>query len=56
MKYGADHGLDDIQIEQRNQLIDDIQTGLRNFNETYALELPLGQFEGPSNPAFLLTW
>lgn len=50
MKYGADHGLDDIQIEQRNQLIDDIRTGLRNFNETYALELPLGQFEGPLEP------
>lgn len=50
MNYGADHGLDENQIEQRNQLIDDIRTGLRNFDETYALELPLERFSGPLEP------
>ena len=33
MNYGADYGLDENQIKHRNQLIDDIRTGLRNFDE-----------------------
>lgn len=50
MKHGADHGLDDNQIDRRNQLLDAIRTGLRNFNESYALNLPLSRFEGPLDP------
>lgn len=50
MNYGADHGLDENQIKHRNQLIDDIRTGLRNFDEAYALELPLERFSRPLEP------
>lgn len=50
MNYGADHGLDENQIKHRNQLIDDIRTGLRNFDEAYALELPLARFSRPLEP------
>ena len=50
MNYGADYGLDENQIKQRNQLIDDIRTGLRNFDEAYALELPLERFSRPLEP------
>lgn len=50
MRYGADHGLDDIQIDRRNQLLEDIRIGLRNFNESYALDLPLSHLEGLLEP------
>lgn len=50
MNSGADHGLDEYQIEQRNQLVEDIKTGLRNFDEAYELELPLARFEIPLEP------
>ncbi|MCY1411870.1 hypothetical protein D9M71_272650 [compost metagenome] len=50
MNYGGDHGLEAYQIEQRNQLIDDISTGLRNFDEAYALELTLERFTRPLEP------
>ena len=45
MKYGADHGLDEYQIAERDQLIEDIKQGLRNFEEAYGLGLPLARFE-----------
>ncbi len=50
MKYGADHGLDEYQIAERDQLIEDIKQGLRNFDETYGLGLPLERFERPLEP------
>ena len=50
MKCGADHGLDRNQIEQRNKLIDDIRTGLLNFDQIYALDLPMERFLRPLEP------
>ncbi|MGE8062508.1 hypothetical protein [Pseudomonas sp. NPDC089547] len=50
MKYGADYGLDEYQIAERDQLIEDIKQGLRNFEEAYGLDLPLARFERPLEP------
>lgn len=50
MKYGADYGLDEYQVAERNQLVEDIKQGLRDFDETYGLELPLARFEHLLDP------
>lgn len=45
MRKDADYKLSKDQICNRNQMIEELKTCLREFNQTHRLELPINQFE-----------
>ena len=50
MRKDADYKLSKDQICNRNQMIEELKTCLREFNKTHGLELPLNQFESRLEP------